>query len=77
MKLRGRPYVDFSNNIATVMYHPARSMISMLEWLCTQFMETEVAIRYSERRKQTMSEQIVQLNEESIKGQLKEFVCKV
>ena len=33
-----------------------------------------VAIHHSERRKQTMSEKIVQLNEEVIKGQIKELV---
>ena len=36
--------------------------------------QNEVTTHHSERRQQTMSEKIVQLNEEIIKGQLKELV---
>ena len=36
--------------------------------------QNEVGTHHSERRQQTMSEKIVQFNEEIIKGQIKELV---
>jgi hypothetical protein len=41
-------------------------------------LQNEVAIHHSDRRQQTMSEKIVQLNEKVIKGQIKKLVrCSV
>ena len=46
----------------------------LYEAIVCRLWQNEVTTHHSERRQQTMSKKIVQLNEEIIKGQLKELV---